>query len=232
MCRTLYAGNRDLISSPAFWISQQQLFNNILKQHLTFVQIFFYMKKEQPGTISNIKTREVKLKTSPQYSYITKQRGWQCFYVPKTQVHKLYHCLFFSSKKLTINWPERCVSCVNISQLNNDILCGTSVQRIKHMWSHRNDGTGFKDCFQKVINTQGGKKSCLHIYNILHVRLAWLLTLGLFFLCFLEMWQDLTQTYIFLPLILILYFSFLISAIFPKALNHGWNSLPWHCWVR
>lgn len=59
MCRILYAGNSDLISSPAFSISQQQLFNVILKQHLTFVQIFFYMKKEQPGTISNIKTREV-----------------------------------------------------------------------------------------------------------------------------------------------------------------------------
>lgn len=92
VCAVHFMKARGISLAMPFWISQLWLLKVILKQHLTFVQNFSKEIKEPPWTISNIKTREkVKIKTSPQYRYITKQRGWQCFYAR----HKFMKCTVF-----------------------------------------------------------------------------------------------------------------------------------------
>lgn len=90
------AWRRERSHRTGFWISQHWLLIVILKQHLTFAQKFCKKQnkinnQEPYQTLKKWKKIRVKIKTSPQYWYVTKQRGWQCFYVPKKQV------LFFFS---------------------------------------------------------------------------------------------------------------------------------------
>lgn len=113
---------------------------------------------------NNRKEEEIKvrIKASPQYWYVTKQRGWQCVYAPKdTSSSIVWRCLFFFTVNRWIS-RRRCSFCVNVCHVNGDILPRADVYRLTTRKSHKNNKTGT----QRLMNAGRGNLALRLSYRL------------------------------------------------------------------